>query len=185
MGSWEQPAVGRLTNMLFIEKPDTRSLSALRALLAGSGEIPIEVLPALLRLIRSPPPQLHPFSRVLAYACVVKMANSQAMSEATDILVNAIETLRSATARRVGIELLWLQPKLRQKLVQVIRHDSSPFVRSLARLANSARRSDRGADPDILGFPSETPRTMGWGGLDARIASDFGLSPIVVGGVGC
>ena len=177
---WDHLATDKLAMLLFAEQPDTRSLSTLRALLASPADVPSELTSSLLRLVRSPPTGVHAFSRVLAYACLVKMPSSRARSEAAEALLYVLGSLRSATTRRVGIELLWLQPRLRPQLRQMIRQDSSPWVRSLAHLIDDGGRVGRKVDRRIRHVPSRPPSLIDWGGLDARLANAFSL-PLLSG----
>ncbi len=169
--SWRHPAAEKLGALLSAGGPDSRGLGMLRALLASEVDVPRELHPLLLNLVESPKSGLHPFCRVLAYGCLVKMrAAGRARSEATEALLHALGGLQSATARRVGIELLWLQPPLRQKLRKAITEDRSPVVRSLASLVDGRRENRK-----FVQLTARAPSLMDWDGLDTRLANAFGL----------
>lgn len=169
--SWRHPAAEKLGALLSAGGPNSRGLGMLRALLASEVDVPRELHPLLLNLVELPKSGLHPFCRVLAYGCLVKMrAAGRARSEATEALLHALGGLQSATARRVGIELLWLQPPLRQKLRKAITEDRSPVVRSLASLVDGRRENRK-----FVQLTARAPSLMDWDGLDTRLANAFGL----------
>jgi hypothetical protein len=172
---WRDSAMDRLGKLLWTAEPATLSLGALRALLASTVEVPRELTSVLVQLVRSPQMGLHPFCRVLAYACLLRMPFSDARTEATEALLSVLGSLNSVTTRRVGIELLWLHPRLRPVLRQMIAKDRSAEVRSLAYLIEYGHYAGRETSPGINRVPRAVPNLMNWGDLETRLSKAFRL----------
>jgi hypothetical protein len=166
---WPRGTAATALQTLSHSETDARSLGALRALLGSSWPGEPNLGQVLRKLLYGPAISAHPFTPVLAFACLLKAGRQGTDVDAdANQLMLRLPGLTSATARRVALEMLWLKPRLRAKLRAHLDNDPSPTVRGLRYFL------DAGANRGILGHGpasdlSEGRRDDPWGGLGREI----------------
>jgi hypothetical protein len=156
------------------ETSETRAIGMLRTLVGSSSPLSASLRCTLRALVHDLDRRVHPFAVVLAFACSLKDADPADVLSDGRQLLRRLPSLTSASARRVGIELLWLLPQLRPELRSQIAGDPSRIVRGLQSLA----QVESGHEKQLHRFDNTrkaSPRRPNWGGLDLRIAHEFHL----------
>lgn len=146
---------------------DSQAIVVLRALLSSNQPLASAAVTTLKEVSESAVDQFHPYTRVLLHACLLFRQQNKERDVAHRLL-QFIGSARSPIARRVGIEVLWLMPEERPRLVKLIRDDRSPTVRGLAMLPAIAGKAggkggcgeeERAVDRSWYGFGSELKST--------------------------
>jgi hypothetical protein len=151
---------------------DTLSLGLLRSLLGSLGSAPSWAQPLLRQVLEPSENHVHPFCTVLAFACLSQILPPRELASYARLFLHSLPALQSAMARRVGVELLWQMPDLRRDLTKLVDEDRSASVRSLRKLV---RRTTRRSTGGTSIHQSEATDLRRWGGLDIRLAHQFGL----------
>ena len=143
---------------------DSQTIVLLRALLSTPANLETSTVSALRRASEAAD-RMHPYATVLLHACLMLRQPKQAgLSGAQSLLSLAIES-RSALARRIAIELLWLMPENRPPLEEVMSRDTSPTVRGLLTLLAIARSEPRCA----AWLAGSQPVDRSWGSLGTAV----------------
>ena len=143
--NWPCGTAARAAAQLAKAPTDSQTIVLLRALLSTPENLETSTVAALRRASEAAADQMHPYAMVLLHACLMLRQPKQAsLSGAQSLLSLAIES-RSALARRIAIELLWLMPENRPPLEEVVNRDTSPTVRGLLTLLAIARSEPRRA----------------------------------------
>jgi hypothetical protein len=169
---WPDDAAAKIVSSFSGETSDTRTLGALRTLLATTWEMSSDLDRALRSLVTREKCTVHPFCAVLAFACLRKATPSGRSGMHGEALLQAVDGLGSPAARRVALELLWLQPALRPALRERVAADRSRTVRALGPLL--ARDP---AQPVPAGLVDRLRRAtkaqIFWGDVDGSIAREL------------
>lgn len=141
--NWPCGTAARAAARVAMGPTDSRTIVLLRALLSTPETLETSTVAALRRASEAAADRMHPYAMVLLHACLMLRQSKQPdLSGAQSLLSLATES-RSALARRIAIELLWLMPENRIPLEKAVRRDPSPTVRGLSILLTNARCETR------------------------------------------
>lgn len=165
---WPNETALKAVSGISASASDTQNLGTLRALLA----YPVAtetIFPSLLPIICDAESTLHPFCSILAFACLVQDEVLVGSREIGQRLLARLPHIPSATARRVGIELLWLQPTLRQTLRKYVEQDPSPTVKGLRYVLGADLKHKAAA-------ATEAKAQFNWRNLDQLLTAEYEMS---------
>jgi len=171
---WPEEAAAKVLNSFSGETSDTRTLGTLRTMLATTWPLSAEVDQALRSLAAGTRRGVHPFCAALAFACLMKASPPDRAVTQGEALLQSLDSLASATARRVAIELLWLLPDLRSRLHERVAADRGRTVQAIGPLLARDR-----AHPVAPGLADRLRRAANagtfWGDIDKWIARELHL----------
>ena len=132
--NWPCGTASRAAAQVARAPTDSQAIVLLRALLSTPKALDTTTVAALRQVSEAAADRMHPYAMVLLHACLMlRQPKQQGLSVAQRLLSLATES-RSALARRIAIELLWLMPENRRPLKEAMSRDTSPTVRGLSRL---------------------------------------------------
>ncbi len=162
---WPGGTAARAVAQVAEAPTDSQTIVLLRALLSTPRALETTTAAALRQVSEAAADHMHPYAMVLLYACLMlRQPKQDGLSVAPSLLSLATKS-RSALARRIAIELLWLMPESRRLLEEAIGRDTSPTVRGLSTLVAIA-----GCEPRRAAWPAEgQPVDRSWGSLGSVV----------------
>ena len=163
--NWPSGTAGRAAAQVARAPTDSQTIVLMRALLSTPENLDTTTVAALRRTSETAADRMHPYALVLLHACLMlRQPKREGLSGAQSLLSLATES-RSALARRVAIELLWLMPENRPPLEELVSRDTSPTVRGLLTLLAIASCEPRRAAWLAEGQPVD----RSWGSLGTAV----------------
>ena len=163
--NWPCGTAARAAGQVARAPTDSQVIVLLRALLSTPDNLDASTVAALRRVSETEAEPKHPYAMVLLYACLMlRQPKHESLSGAQSLLSLATDS-RSALARRIAVELLWLMPENRPRLEEAVSRDPSPTVRGLLTLLAIARREPRRAAWLAEGQPVDGS----WGSLGRAV----------------
>lgn len=131
--NWPCGTAAQAVERVAYARTDSQAILLLRALLGTEQPLATAAVAALKGIAEPALVRMHPYTRVLLHACLMlRQPNKE--GDAASWLLTLASNAQSPLARRMAIEVLWLIPERRPRMVELIRRDTSPTVRGLAML---------------------------------------------------